>query len=29
MGGGLLGEFVIRLIGAVVLVAIVRLIKKS
>jgi uncharacterized membrane protein YeaQ/YmgE (transglycosylase-associated protein family) len=29
MGGGLLGEFLIRLVGAVVLVAIVRLIKKS
>ena len=29
MGGGLLGEFLIRLVGAIVLVAIVRLIKKS
>ena len=29
MGGGLLGEFLIRLVGAVVLVAIVRLVKKS
>jgi len=29
MGGGLLGEFLIRLVGAIVLVAIVRLVKKS
>lgn len=29
MGGGLLGEFLVRLVGAIVLVAIVRLIKKS
>jgi len=29
MGGGLLGEFLIRLVGAVVLVAIVRLVRKS
>jgi uncharacterized membrane protein YeaQ/YmgE (transglycosylase-associated protein family) len=29
MGGGLLGEFLIRLVGAILLVAIVRLIKKS
>jgi uncharacterized membrane protein YeaQ/YmgE (transglycosylase-associated protein family) len=29
MGGGLLGEFIIRLIGAVVLVAIVRLLKRA
>jgi len=29
MGGGLLGEFVIRLVGAVILVALVRLIKKA
>jgi uncharacterized membrane protein YeaQ/YmgE (transglycosylase-associated protein family) len=29
MGGGLLGEFLIRLIGAVVLVALVRLLKKA
>jgi uncharacterized membrane protein YeaQ/YmgE (transglycosylase-associated protein family) len=28
MGGGLLGEFLIRLVGAVVLVALVRLIKR-
>jgi uncharacterized membrane protein YeaQ/YmgE (transglycosylase-associated protein family) len=28
MGGGLLGEFIVRLIGAVILVAIVRLIKR-
>jgi uncharacterized membrane protein YeaQ/YmgE (transglycosylase-associated protein family) len=28
MGGGLLGEFLIRLVGAIVLVAIVRLIKR-
>jgi len=29
MGGGLIGEFLIRVVGAIVLVAIVRLIKKS
>jgi uncharacterized membrane protein YeaQ/YmgE (transglycosylase-associated protein family) len=29
MGGGLLGEFLIRLVGAVVLVALVRLIKRT
>ena len=29
LGGGLLGEFLIRLVGAVILVAVVRLIKKS
>ena len=29
MGGGLLGEFLIRLVGAVILVAIVRLLKKA
>jgi len=29
MGGGLLGDFLVRLIGAIVLVALVRLIKKS
>jgi uncharacterized membrane protein YeaQ/YmgE (transglycosylase-associated protein family) len=29
MGGGLLGEFLIRLIGAIVLVAIVRLVRKT
>ncbi|MGZ6970958.1 MAG: GlsB/YeaQ/YmgE family stress response membrane protein [Thermoanaerobaculia bacterium] len=28
MGGGLLGEFIVRLIGAVILVALVRLIKR-
>ena len=29
MGGGLLGEFLIRLVGAIVLVALVRLVRKS
>jgi len=29
MGGGLLGEFLVRLVGAVVLVALVRLLKKA
>ena len=29
MGGGLLGDFIVRLLGAIVLVAIVRLIKKT
>jgi uncharacterized membrane protein YeaQ/YmgE (transglycosylase-associated protein family) len=29
MGGGLLGDFVVRLLGAIVLVALVRLIKKA
>jgi uncharacterized membrane protein YeaQ/YmgE (transglycosylase-associated protein family) len=29
MGGGLLGDFLVRLIGAVVLVAVVRLLKKA
>jgi uncharacterized membrane protein YeaQ/YmgE (transglycosylase-associated protein family) len=29
MGGGLLGDFIVRLLGAIVLVAIVRMIKKA
>jgi uncharacterized membrane protein YeaQ/YmgE (transglycosylase-associated protein family) len=29
MGGGLLGDFLVRLIGAVILVAVVRLLKKA
>jgi len=29
MGGGLLGDFIVRLLGAIVLVAVVRLIKKT
>jgi uncharacterized membrane protein YeaQ/YmgE (transglycosylase-associated protein family) len=29
MGGGLVGDFLVRLVGAIVLVALVRLIKKS
>ena len=29
MGGGLLGDFIVRLLGAIVLVALVRLIKKA